>query len=168
MPATVPSRPAAGAVIATDWGQDMHDRMYLPKGVIANGTAVVLPANVLTNLNLSGRSAGNAAWTVGDGISLRVPVGQSGWFDIAAFLTVSAVAAGAYMRIGMYRGGSLLVGTSVVTVGTAVTWIAFPAGFWQGNDGDTFTMQGWCSVANASVSVGRLSIRRVSDTLSGS
>lgn len=162
MPASIPTRPAAGAVIDTAWGQDVHDRIYSPKGIIASGTAVVVPAATLTNLNLSVRSGGDPAWLVGDGISLRVPVGKSGWFACSVFVTISSAAAGVALRLGLYRNGSLMAGANSNAIGTTVSWMAFPV-YVQGSDGDTFTLQGYSSAANASFSVARLSIIRSSD-----
>jgi hypothetical protein len=162
MPASIPTRPAAGAVIDTAWGQDVHDRVYTPKGITAAGTALLLPANTHTILNLSSRNTGNAAWLQPDNQSLKCPIGQSGYYQFEAFVSASSVGVGIGMQLRINRNGGVLVGNSTGAMGTIVTYLG-ASGIFSLADGDLLTLTGWCAAANASWSVQRFTVWRIAD-----
>jgi hypothetical protein len=158
MPGYVPARPAAGAIIATDWGQETHDRLYLPKGLVASGSALVLPSATATILDVRNLVSGNAAWLQPDNQTLKCPIGASGWYLAIAFVTVSGVPVGTYLRLTVLRNGGTYAGNSgaYIGIGTyleATAWI-------QVNDGDTVSAQGWASAASSSWTVNRLALIR--------
>ena len=87
----VPTRPVAGASIATNWGTDVHDRVFAPKGCRVTGagvtmsstdtTYVVLPIDVATN--------DPGGWMNAAGNTIVVPTGAEGLYLLS--FTVNSV-----------------------------------------------------------------------------
>lgn len=78
-----PTRPVAGAPIDTDWGQQIHDRVFTPKGTrVAGGAAssisAVTPSVAQLQLNTAVDDPGG--WLSSD--TLTVPVGGAGLYQI--------------------------------------------------------------------------------------
>lgn len=160
MPAVIPPKPVAGAMVDAAWGGDMHDRMYNPKGIVATGvnTTVAQGTNVL--VDLSGTNSGNSAWHAGNVKELTCPVGHSGWYHCELFMQVVAgPAQGTPMRARILRdGGVMVAGGAPVISATGTTYLTV-CGTFLIADGDVLTVDAFCPVA-MTVSIPRFSVLR--------
>ena len=75
-----PTRPVAGAPIDTDWGQQVHDATFTPRGVRVAGGASTSVGNTTTGEQLQLNTAVDdpAGWLASD--SLTVPAGAGGLY----------------------------------------------------------------------------------------
>jgi hypothetical protein len=165
MPAVIPARPTGGAVVDTAWGQDVHDRVYMVKGIAAGGNALAVPANALTLLDMRTRNAGNLAWLAGDNQTLRCPTGHSGWYVVELYVSVAAgPAGGSPLRVAILRDGAAMAGnTGVILAAGVVTYLMAGVSMTL-NDGQSITAQMFSTVA-VTATVVRCTLRRVADNM---
>jgi hypothetical protein len=74
-----PTRPVAGAPIDTDWGQQVHDRVFQPKGVRGHGAADNNVGSAYERLPLDTADDDPGGWLTG-GDSYEVPAGAGGLY----------------------------------------------------------------------------------------
>jgi hypothetical protein len=166
MPATVPTKPAAGAMVDAAWGADVHDRIYTPSGIVVSGAATPIAGSGANGiLDLSNVIAGDGDWLDGaDG--LKCPVGKSGWYNIYAHVQCNAgPATGTPIRFRILRDGAYFAGQSGVAISPSATAYLSCATWLQINDGNVITVDAWCGVANSSWTATRISVVRSSHTI---
>lgn len=73
-----PTRPVAGAPIDTDWGQQIHDRVFTPKGSRVAGGSATAVGTTLEQLQLNTAVDDPGGWLSSD--SLTVPSGGTGLY----------------------------------------------------------------------------------------
>lgn len=77
-----PTRPVAGAPIDTDWGQQVHDRVFQPPGVRAHQAAGGASAvsGTYEQLGIDTADDDPGGWLASD--KLTVPTGRGGLYDL--------------------------------------------------------------------------------------
>lgn len=75
-----PTRPVAGAPIDTDWGQQVHDRIFEPPGVRVADSDVQAVGSTYEQLGLDTVVDDPGGWLSGD--TLTVPTGRGGLYLI--------------------------------------------------------------------------------------
>lgn len=80
----IPTRPVAAAAIATAWGQDVHDRVFAPKGCKVAGASFAAFANDGTYRTMALDSATDdpGGWLDATNDQLVVPTGAEGLYLI--------------------------------------------------------------------------------------
>ncbi len=79
----VPTRPTGGASVATAWGQDVHDRVFAPKGCkVAGAAAPSFQDGTLRDLPLDSATDDPGGWLDAAGNRLVVPTGAEGLYLI--------------------------------------------------------------------------------------
>lgn len=78
----LPDRPVDGAEIATEWGQEIHDRVFAPKGCILTGTAVSIADNTFAVIPLDNAADDPGGWHDATNDRAEVPVGAEGLYDM--------------------------------------------------------------------------------------
>jgi hypothetical protein len=73
-----PTRPVAGAPIDTDWGQQVHDRVFQPKGVRVSGDVQAIGLSA-AQCDLSNIVDDPGGWMSGD--TATVPSGAGGLYS---------------------------------------------------------------------------------------
>ena len=164
MPATIPTRPAAGAVVDTAWGQDMHDRTYLAAGCIATGSATALGTSTVTDLDLRNRVQGNIAYMYGDNYNLVVPAGLSGLYLCQAAANLTGAASGGVARLSLLQGGNYRAGATIPTY-AGITLYAMVATSIIVADGELVRLQGFCNAAGGSFQVTRFVFLRIGNNI---
>lgn len=161
MPAVLPARPVAGAVVATDWGDEIHDRVLdKVSGTKYAGPATSLPSSAWTALTLATRNGGGT-WLSGTTL-LQIPAGRSGLYLIAACGSIDGLAAGvsALVRLAWAGSSSPLAHPAIVAGRSA---------YWSGaliaalNDGHTFGVEINPSAAGGTGTVWRIVATRIGD-----
>jgi hypothetical protein len=84
----LPTRPVAGATIATDWGQDVHDYTFAPAGVQAHSSAAMTmegsnPSD-LRKLHLDTVDEDPGGYLNAAGDSFEVPTDGGGYYLFSA------------------------------------------------------------------------------------
>ncbi len=81
-----PTRPVAGAPIDTDWGQQIHDRVFQPPGVRARHNTTQTVGTTFEQLGCNTADDDPGGWLASD--TLTVPTGRGGlyafWIKVAA------------------------------------------------------------------------------------
>ena len=81
-----PTRPVAGAPIDTDWGQQIHDRVFQPKGVRSRHNTTQTVGTTFEQLGINTADDDPGGWLASD--TLTVPAGAGGlyafWIKVAA------------------------------------------------------------------------------------
>lgn len=114
-----PTRPIAGAPIATDWGEAVHDADFFPKGTLASSVAVTIAGTTVSNfpLTVGGPNLSGGAFVVPqDGVYL-VKAG----IEITTAGTTPPTSVRARVQINGANGPSYTTGiASAVGIGTLV------------------------------------------------
>jgi len=103
------TRPADGGPIATDWGQDVHDRVYDPKGDYSgSGTTLSLTTSVQKCDIGDGIPGSPGGWLDASQDRLVVPSGEGGVYLIQFTLEFTGLtaAAGSSYRGWLYTNGA--------------------------------------------------------------
>ena len=74
-----PTRPVADAPIDTDWGQQVHDAIFTPKGAMVAGGAATACGTIFEQLQLNTAVDDPGGWLAAD--ALTVPAGAGGLYD---------------------------------------------------------------------------------------
>lgn len=74
-----PTRPVAGAPIDTDWGQQVHDNVFQPRGVRASGSTHNSVGSAYEQLPIDVADDDPGGWLSGD--TLTVPTGGGGLYS---------------------------------------------------------------------------------------
>jgi hypothetical protein len=106
MPA--PSRPVSGEAIATDWGQEIHDRTFSPKGCRVHGGSVSMGATAhsLKILDLSSVDDDPGGWLDAANDRLEVPADAGGIYTVACLVRSGSGVDGELIRAFVYVNGS--------------------------------------------------------------
>lgn len=80
----IPDRPVDDAIIETDWGQEIHDRVFAPKGCILTGTAVSLADNTFALIPLDNADTDPGGWHDSVNDRAEVPTDAEGLYDLSA------------------------------------------------------------------------------------
>lgn len=78
----LPDRPVDGEDIATDWGQDVHDRVFAAKGCWLHGTLQSVDAT-LEKLNLDNADDDPGSWLDAANDRAEVPTGAEGLYHVS-------------------------------------------------------------------------------------
>lgn len=116
----LPDRPVAGAEIATDWGQEIHDRVLAPKGVQAHGAAGRTVDTTPAGLDLDTADEDPGGWLVGGDI-VEVPTGAEGLYVINPHYYVTGGTTGQEIVATMALNGPVVTGTSIPCITSAST-----------------------------------------------
>lgn len=156
----VPDRPVDGAPTATDWGQEIHDRVFAPAGVECHGAGVTVTTTV-TQIPLDTADQDPGGFLDAAGDRLVIPTDREGIYDVICRLDVTSGVDGDGVRGYVRRnGGEITRGyedseTGAQSILTMVTNAGFVAG-----DVVTVHAKKKGSGANPTVLVSRLIILR--------
>jgi hypothetical protein len=92
----VPTRPSTGGPVESVWGQEVHDRIFLPAGGIFRGGAAVGVAPAKCKLTALSDPGG---WLSG-GDTLVCPADAEGVYLVAASMRIELTAGGAASVVG--------------------------------------------------------------------
>jgi hypothetical protein len=92
----LPDRPVDDAEIATDWGQEIHDRVFAPKGCVLAGGPVTLGDNTLDQIEIDTIGEDPGGWLVDP--YAEVPVGAEGLYSLSAAFQTDDLDSGASIR----------------------------------------------------------------------
>lgn len=90
----LPDRPVDGEDIATEWGQEIHDRVLAPKGVRAHGAGEQTVNTTIEKLNLDVADQDPGVWLDAANDRLVVPSGAEGLYVGTAVITFRNTNAG--------------------------------------------------------------------------
>ena len=115
-----PTRPVAGAPIDTDWGQQVHDATFTPKGVrVAGGTASSVDA-AFEQLQLNTATDDPGGWLASD--TLTVPAGAGGLYEMFMRIRADEGTIGEQLRWQIRVNGTTVISGRIDNDGsTAVT-----------------------------------------------
>lgn len=105
----IPTRPVSGGPIASAWGQDVHDRIYTPRGVSVSGAQITNPANY-NPLPLDTVLAGNASFANLAADQLVIPAGLDGLYLVTASVSATALGSTEIAWAEVMLGASLMGG----------------------------------------------------------
>lgn len=111
-----PTRPVAGAPIDTDWGQQVHDNVFTPKGARVAGGASTAVGTTLEQLQLNSLVDDPGGWLASD--SLTVPVAGDGLYYYAIVVRTDNGSVGERTKVHLRVNGSAVVGWFIDNNGT--------------------------------------------------
>lgn len=115
-----PTRPVAGAPVDTDWGQQVHDNVFTPKGTRVAGGASSAVGTSYAQLQLNTASDDPGGWLASD--SLTVPVAGDGLYDYSIDVQTDNGSAGELTKVQLRVNGSAFLTFRIDNEGsTAVT-----------------------------------------------
>jgi hypothetical protein len=138
----IPDRPVDGAEIATEWGQEIHDRVFAPKGTnLRNTTGVTVADNTQVTLPITGVIDDPGGWYDSTNHRAEVPTDAEGLYILSAVFGTDDLdeasecrgyvlvnGALAFMATGAGEGATALqipvVGLLVVSAGDQITLAA--------------------------------------------
>ena len=92
-----PTRPVADAPIDTDWGQQVHDAIFTPKGTRVAGGAATACGTIFEQLQLNTATDDPGGWLAAD--ALTVPAGAGGLYQWALNWSTDNGSAGEIARL---------------------------------------------------------------------
>lgn len=93
----IPDRPVDGAATETDWGQEIHDRVFAPAGCEASGTGIAVAGAILQlPIDTAVDDPGGFVSTASD--RLEIPSDRGGLYDAIATLGSSGGVTGDGVR----------------------------------------------------------------------
>lgn len=102
----VPDRPVSGALIEAEWGQEVHDDVFAPKGARASGTTSSVGTTPV-QLDLSTGFDDPGGWLDAANDRLVVPSGADGlYIGVCVANTVNGTADDTDTRIVVYVNGA--------------------------------------------------------------
>lgn len=101
-----PTRPVAGAPIDTDWGQQVHDRVFQPKGVRCHGDSQAVGVTP-SQLNLNHVDDDPGGWLASD--TLTVPSGAGGLYSYGLRVSTDDGDPGEQTVVNMRVNGSAVI-----------------------------------------------------------
>ncbi len=78
----LPDRPVDGAEIATDWGQEIHDRTFAPSGCQVHSSSAVSCGTTPTQLNLDVVDEDPGGFLVAASDRITIPTGREGLYQV--------------------------------------------------------------------------------------
>lgn len=99
-----PTRPVAGAPIDTDWGQQVHDRVFTPRGARVSGGGSTSVGTTLEQVQLNTGDDDPGGWLGSD--KLTVPAGAGGLYLFALAVTSSGGDAAGNTRVTLRLNGT--------------------------------------------------------------
>lgn len=163
---TIPTRPASGAIVATAWGGDIHDRAFTPQG--AQGSGAGLSVTTEAKLPLDTLGMGNPAYLDVANSQLKVPANGAGLYALAYTIGIASTAL--YVRARLFRNGAAFSGGGASFQGsTSVTQYMGASLVLALSDLDTLEIRGSADAADAAtLTIVRFSIVRIGDALATS
>lgn len=161
MPA--PDRPVDDAEIATDWGQEIHDRTFAPAGYEAHGSAVTVTTTV-TQIPIDVADQDPGGYLDLAANSAEIPADRAGLYLVIARFDSSSGVDGDGVRVYVRRnGGEITRGyedsetgqTVIISVSTVASFVA--------GDIITYHARKRGSGANPSVLLSRAILLRLGD-----
>ncbi len=116
----LPTRPVAGAEIATEWGQEIHDRVLAPKGVIAHGAAGRTVSTTPAGLDLDTADSDPGGWLVGGDI-IEVPTGAEGLYLVNPSYYVTGGTTGQEIAATIALNGPIIAGVAIPCITSVST-----------------------------------------------
>lgn len=104
-----PDRPVDGAEIATDWGQEIHDRVFAPKGCILAGDPVTVADNTLVQIPITDAIEDPGGWLSSP--VAEVPTGGEGIYMGSMTFTTDDLDSGASLRCYVKVNGTEIART---------------------------------------------------------
>ncbi len=102
----LPDRPVANTTIESDWGQQIHDWTFAPKGCDLTSSAGQTVSATLAHLNLDTATEDPGGFLNAAGDEAEVPTGGDGLYLVALSLNVINGDAGTYTRGYLFLNGS--------------------------------------------------------------
>lgn len=102
----IPDRPVDDAIIETDWGQEIHDRVFAPKGTSLNGSAVSIADNTFASIPLNNVTDDPGGWHDAVNDRAEVPPDAEGLYDISCRFQSDDVDASVRVRGYVYVNGT--------------------------------------------------------------
>lgn len=107
----LPDRPADAEDIATDWGQEIHDRVFAPKGCLVHGGTVSSNISPVNTLPIDTADDDPGGWMDAANDRLVAPPGAEGLYILYCRATSTGGSTGDSVRVLLYVNGSFVVGT---------------------------------------------------------
>ena len=101
----VPDRPVDGAEIATDWGQEIHDRTFAPKGCLLAGAGVTVADNTFVNLPITSAIEDPGGWHDSVNDRAEVPPDAEGLYVFDSLFETDDLDSAASLRCYVYLNG---------------------------------------------------------------
>ena len=160
----IPDRPVSGELIEAEWGQEVHDRVFAPKAVLAHGTATTLTGTTSVQMDLSTGDDDPGGWLDAANDRLVVPSGADGLYDSFVRATATSGVDGQSIRIYVQLNGTTFT-TFQSDCDTGIQISITGSAHMQLSAGDTITVRGQKigGGANPQVGVTHLSLVRQGD-----
>lgn len=78
----IPDRPVDDAETETDWGQEIHDRVFAPAGCIVTGTAVSIADNTYAVIPLDNAAEDPGGYHDAANDRVEIPTDREGLYDV--------------------------------------------------------------------------------------
>jgi hypothetical protein len=102
----IPDRPVDYAEIATDWGQEIHDRTFAPKGCVLVGAGVSVADNTFVTIPITGAAEDPGGWYDAVNHRAEAPTGAEGLYVVSAVFQTDDLDSASSLRCYLYRNGS--------------------------------------------------------------
>lgn len=100
----VPDRPVFEAIVATDWGQEVHDYTFAPKGCRLSGDPVTVADNTLVQIPITDAIEDPGGWLANP--LAEVPTDGEGLYLFSASFKTDDLDSGASLRCYIKVNGS--------------------------------------------------------------
>lgn len=118
-----PTRPVAGAPIDTDWGQQVHDAVFTPKGTPVAGGASSSVGTTLAQLQLNTAVDDPGGWLSSD--TLTVPTGAGGLYEVMLRATTqNGATSGDFTRVVLRLNGVEAARMQEDNDGSQLVWMS--------------------------------------------
>ena len=134
-----PTRPVAGAPIDTDWGQQVHDAVFTPKGALVAGGTATPCGTTFEQLQLNTAVDDPGGWLASD--TLTVPSGAGGLYDWALRWSTDNGSVGEIARLLVKVNGANYLETRLDSDGTTAVFGGI-SGLTELAAGDTINVWG--------------------------
>lgn len=102
----VPDCPIDGAEIATEWGQEIHDRTFAPKGCLLAGAGVTVADNTFVNVPITSAIEDPGGWYDSGAHLAEVPPDAEGLYIFDALFQTDNLDSAASLRCYVYLNGA--------------------------------------------------------------
>lgn len=105
---SIPDRPVDGAEIATEWGQEIHDRVFAPRGCLVHGSSGVSCPNTgaLVTVPVTTADDDPGGWLDAAHDRIEAPVGGEGLYTYSARWTTDNLNEADEIRVYLQVNGS--------------------------------------------------------------
>lgn len=110
-------RPVSGEIIAADWGAEVHDRTFAPRGTQCHGSVARACGSTALHIDLDVADNDPGGWLDAGSDQVEVPTGGDGLYGCAARFDTQNGTAGEYTRAYVYVNGVAVISSTAVNAG---------------------------------------------------